>query len=254
MQCRLFLCRDSRGSCVHGFVFLRSILFYTLNGILFSIIYGMIALMMGYLSVFGAPVQAGILSIMLFVTLAVQLSVNRIFLQPSKTLSLVKAVVSDESVPLSVKKQRKYEAYLQAKTDWEKMETKHSAGFDDDGIGTETTMPNKDSSESETRNGSSSSGGGESTQIREAVTRLQGRYRAVLGDDDRLSDLTTSDKLTGPRSDFFIYRQPALNRATWESQPRSYRRELAKRRFDGHGEADIGVDFWEPKSTLFSGL
>jgi hypothetical protein len=54
----------------------------------------------------------------------------------------------------------------------------------------------------------------ESDRIKKAVKRLEQRYQEV----DTILDVTESDR-SGPRPDYFIYRQPFLNRATWEFAP-----------------------------------
>jgi hypothetical protein len=234
-------------------------LFYTMTTILFYILYGMILLMIGYLSVFADGVAAGILSIMLFVTLFVQLSINRIFVKPSRSLSLVKAVSSDKKISpesSNVRRKRKYEQYLRAKREWEALlqcskEEEEDAKIKDKSGGTISATTD---TTAETTAASNNDADRSAQEVRDAVSKLEGRYRIspTSGEDDfdTFSDLTGSEwtDSSGPAQDFFVYRQPSLNRATWESRPRPYRKDMAKRRFDGSGNNSlerIGVDFWD---------
>lgn len=206
--------------------------------------------MTGYLSVFGNPVEAGIFSIMLIVTVAVHLAVHRIFIEPSRTLSLVKAVAADRSADAGILRKRKYDQYVRAKREWEacqRMEDGEgpSAGkmalenFSSEFFGTDS-----DNSPSARR---SSETAQSSDQIRAAIARMEDRFKA--DDYDRLSDLTSSEyDANEPSQRFFIYRQPSLNRATWESRPRPYRQELGYRQeLENLKDRQSGpeLDFWD---------
>lgn len=206
-------------------------LFYTLTSILFYVLYLMIIMVAGYLSIRGSGAMASIFSLLLIITSAVHVSVHRTFVIPSKTLSLAKARISDESNDPRTTKQRKLEAYLKAKAAFEEM-------AQEDGPTTETLtrklLPASDVSTvdddnypSSDVNESSDNSANDADRRRTAMQKLERKYR----EEETFSEVTESDA-SGSRPDFFIYRQPSLNRATWEVSPRSYHRNAEKPRTD----------------------
>lgn len=193
----------------------------------------MIIMVAGYLSIRGSGTMAGIFSLLLFITAIVHVSVHRTFVVPSTTLSLAKARISDESNDARTTKQRKLEAYLKAKAVFEEMEQEDGTRTE---ILTRKLLPGSDVSRtdddddpSSDANESPSNSVADADRRRRATEKLEQLYR----EEDTFSEVTESDAV-GPRPDFFIYRQPALNRTTWEVSPRSYRdhRNLEKRGSD----------------------
>lgn len=154
--------------------------FYILNNILFFILYFTLVVVAGYLSLHGSGSMAGIYSILLVVTIAVQRAIHFNFVEPSRTLALKAACASDRKAGLSA-----------AKTEDEEDGSDISMGLQVDG----TFSTNCDDANFE-------------------AAVFEKRY----GNRDAVSDMTD---ISG---DFFVYRQPSLNRSTWEVAPRPYRR------------------------------
>jgi len=199
-------------------------LFYTLSSILFYVLYIIILIIAGYFSLHGSAAMAIVLLLMIPVACFVQRGVYKTFVRPSKTLSLTKAVISDNARDKRSKRERKLQEYLRAKMDLEQAEEEEesqqheleakllpqsSAIFhvDEDYSGTsrrETLTSREENVPSD--------------QTQQAVERIERRYRPY----DSMSEVTESDG-SGPGPDFFVYRQPSLNRATWEVSPRPYR-------------------------------
>ena len=202
-------------------------LFYTITGILFFLLYCSIILLAGYFSLFGHGAMAGVSSILIFITIGVQRGINKTFKEPSQTLALTKALEFDSS--RSSARDRALKEYLRAKSFLEEYENgathRPGTGAGDDELAHLLSLQGggDGAEESQTSN---------SDDVRNAVARIERRYR----DDDCMSDLT-GDTDDGPAADFFIYRQPSLNRATWETVPRSYWESLQKDYTE--------VDFWQ---------
>jgi hypothetical protein len=203
-------------------------LFYTYTTMFFFVLYLIILMIIGYLSQHGSPVMAGIFSIVLFIVLVVQIGFYQTFLVPSKTLSLTEARLSDEKRDQRSPRERKLEQYQQVKAELEKLE-EEGGGMRRRLTQKLLTRPNyqmegEDEEAHESESNETLEAGGqfqtstESERIKKAVRRLEQRYKEA----DTMSDITESDR-SGPRPDFFIYRQPDLNRATWEFAPRPYR-------------------------------
>lgn len=170
---------------------------YTLNTILFGTLYLVAVIICSYLGSHGSTAMGGIFSLQIFVIASVHHEINKKFVLTSKSLSLVKAHSSDETSDGLTPFERKKKAVVDAQKNLE-----------------EYTL---DESKSESM--------GTSEREQAALLRIQNRYqekRRGSMSTGEVSDVTESHA-SGDKNDFFIYRQPSLNRATWEVAPRSYR-------------------------------
>lgn len=202
-------------------------LFYHLSTIVFFILYLVTLIVIGYLSRYGTGAMAGLFAIVLLIILVTHLKVMHTFVEPSRMLSLAKARMIDDTMDRRNSNQRKLDAYRRAKADLRGLEdsegqchgrTEHSlmnsllehSALDDD----EESPLLSDDESIETFTDSQ----------RKAIAdkRMQMRYR----EHDSVSDFT--DEEYDPGNDFFIYRQPSLNRVTWELSPRPYRQRFCK--------------------------
>jgi hypothetical protein len=216
--------------------------------------YAMIVILMGYLTVFGNSAEVGLLSINLFVTVAVHRAIFRIFVHPSTMLSLVKAAQSDRelsyrSSPVTKTKfdqapgPQEGEAVNQGALSGDILPRRPS-WCDDLSIACGTSTTHADNTVSEI----SHSAATESIPNTEQLDRANAKSEEKEDPEDpprpgAVSDWSASSD--GRGSDIFIYRQPCLNRATWESRPRPYRRKLAKDRQENCSTDNLGVDFWK---------
>ena len=196
------------------------LLFYTLNNVLFYIIYLLILLISSYLSLHGTGTMAGVFAVLLFVVALVHIDIHGTFVIPSKSLSLTKARLSDQkSKPDPRDRANDMKAddddsnqllrQLRQRRDTIDEESLRNSLFPLDSLRT--------SHSSRKEAGTAKEGLlSESVLLQKAIERMERRY---VEDLSELSDTEAS----GPARDFFIYRQPSLNRATWEVAPRPYR-------------------------------
>eukprot|EP00934_Nitzschia_sp_Nitz4_P002789 Nitzschia sp. Nitz4//scaffold387_size12074//3359//7349//NITZ4_009001-RA/size12074-augustus-gene-0.7-mRNA-1//1//CDS//3329549970//2779//frame0 len=198
-------------------------LFYSLTEMLFYLLYGLILLLSGYCSLFGTSAMTGVSAMLMFVTIGVHIGINRTFRVPSLTLPLTKAVEFDNGKDSA--KGQAIRQFLRAKATLENIEREerekkrpaipkrglsrgnHSKlDFSAVELGCGTDGSTSKATQDE-----------DSEVIQEAIAKLERKYK----EDDSMSELTGTTESGTPR-DFFVYRQPALNRATWETVPRPY--------------------------------
>lgn len=201
-------------------------LFYCLSTILFLVLYMVVLIIVGYLSLRGTAAMAGLFGGMLLIILLTQVHIHRTFVVPSRTLSLAKARIIDdgksaihqgrkkdtEDTPRTAvgprRRHRRSNSLIQSLLE--------NAGDDlDEDTDTADLSDSNDTVESETRRAL-------------ADRRMQERYREM----DTMSDVTDEDS---QGIDFFIYRQPSLNRVTWELSPRPYRERI---------DRDVHCEIW----------
>jgi len=215
-------------------------LFYTLSNILFSCLYLIILVVAGSLSTHGTNAAAVTFLVpLLAVTISVHRRIQNTFVEPSMTLSLARARAFDEqneqrttfpkknigphmeSMNMKILTQVAAAAEENA-TNWERSDSNLSFS-DDDSRSQDTAL-----SEYELR--------------RIASERMQSRYpeERVNGASGMIDSEWSSDA----PPDYFVYRQPSLDRETWESSPQPYRKQIMRRRRDPvtAGDADESVD------------
>ncbi|KAL7559351.1 hypothetical protein ACA910_009358 [Epithemia clementina (nom. ined.)] len=210
-------------------------LFYTLNKVMFVVLYFLVLVLGSYLSLRGTEAMAALFAVPLLVMIAVvHVDVNRTFVAPSTTLSLARACVSDTVTGGLSVRERKLNNFLAAK-ELERLATFDEERGDDDEI-MQLLLPSRPPGmevsvvDISTGSGQSSSGEGasdEEARRRKAIQEMERRYQ----EDDAetsVSDVAESDVASKNNSNFFIYRQPSLNRATWEVTPRPYRENLTR--------------------------
>lgn len=170
---------------------------YTLNAVLFATLYLVIIIICSYLGSHGSTAMAGVFFLQIFIVAGVNHEINRRFVRTSKTLSLTKAQSSDERKDGLSQLERKQRNFLEAKEELQK-------------FGQSTISEDSFSSSEEEK----------------AIRRMQKRYEDVSGSstEGAVSEVTQSQFSSSRSStDFFVYRQPSLNRSTWEVAPRPYR-------------------------------
>ena len=208
-------------------------MFYTLSTILFSVLYIILVFSAVYFSVHGSKAVAGVYSVLLGITYYVNCDLHRTFVKPSKTLSLAKARAVDEANDSRTPYERKLQNYESARQALENFETKteiedKEADFFEKLLA--SPIPNPQIFEDVDVEGSIGSGfrsedgrnASEVDQRVKLVARMQRLYPQDQG-GDCLSDISDDEASGAPARGIFIYRQPALNRATWEVAPRPYR-------------------------------
>lgn len=197
-------------------------LFYHLSTIVFFILYLVVLIVIGYVSHHGTGSMAGVLSVMLLIILVAQLHVHRTFVVPSRTLSLAKARLMDDAKYARNRKQYKLDAYRRAIAELQEEDDDEN----EDGVGRHSDHrlmrslledhAADDMDDEVTPDESDSDSLYHESRRELADKRMQQRYQ------ESVSDVT--DEYEG--NDFFIYRQPSLNRVTWEVSPRPYRKRL----------------------------
>lgn len=219
-------------------------LFYTISNIIFYVLYMIIAVIGAYLAVNGGG-EIGVLYLLLLgVVFFVQRDVERTFVIPSKMLSLAKARVFDEKQDTRSWKEKTKDAFLKAKKAYKNAEKDekalgHSDHFDAQAQNLMRPL--------HYRTDSSKSLGSDSNHV--SVTaprrgRKKGCVETQTGDaalsavemfnkrytDENAFDTEDEDgnPKAAPGTDFFIYRQPTLNKTTWETQPKAYRDGLER--------------------------
>lgn len=209
-------------------------LFYELTAILFCCIYIIVLVIVGYLSVHGTGAMAGIFSVLLLIVMFVHLQVHQTFIAPSKTLSLALARTSDDNKDrhrpsLSQKEpDSKFNCTEECRAEITSLLKPNFDGMDEDsGTVGSKTVPSTETGNSNQKEGDDLYS---AERTRTADQRMQARYGES---DDTFSDISGSDS-SWSKPDFFIYRQPSLNRATWELEPRPYR-DSFKNTSDGKG-------------------
>ena len=218
-------------------------LFYTISKIVFYVLYMIIIVVAAYLAVNGNGKIGGLYLILLGVVFIVQRDVEETFVVPSKMLSLTKARAFDETQDTRSWKEKAKEAFLKAKNVFEKAEKDekelgHSNHFDPRAenlmrplIGRSNSTDSLSSGLSDhgpanaPRRGRKRGGFVESGDVVDAVELFNKRYT-----DENAFDTEDEDgnPKAAPGSDFFIYRQPTLNKTTWETQPKAYRDGLER--------------------------
>ncbi|KAL7559352.1 hypothetical protein ACA910_009358 [Epithemia clementina (nom. ined.)] len=202
---------------------------------MFVVLYFLVLVLGSYLSLRGTEAMAALFAVPLLVMIAVvHVDVNRTFVAPSTTLSLARACVSDTVTGGLSVRERKLNNFLAAK-ELERLATFDEERGDDDEI-MQLLLPSRPPGmevsvvDISTGSGQSSSGEGasdEEARRRKAIQEMERRYQ----EDDAetsVSDVAESDVASKNNSNFFIYRQPSLNRATWEVTPRPYRENLTR--------------------------
>lgn len=239
-------------------------LFYTLSNIIFFVVYMIVVIIAAFFSLHGSGVLAGVFCLLLFITYYVQRDIHRTFVVPSRTLSLSKARAFDadrrdrqSGREQNMAELRRLQKRVEELKKWRSSSEDGKAtavvaeeeeAEDDrensvirylhhDNFAAELDRNNTQSvglSDSERSSHStrrqvalgsatdSELGLDEEEHRRRLMNRFQPRYQ-----EDAVSDLSTSES-NGPGSDFFIYRQPSLNRATWELAPRPYRKKILR--------------------------
>lgn len=224
-------------------------LFYTISKIVFYVLYMIITVVAAYLAVNGSGTIGGLYIILLGVVFVVQRDVEHTFVVPSKMLSLTKARAFDESQDTRSLKEKAKEAFLKAKNLYEKAEKDekdlgHSDHFDARAESLTRPLLNRTNSVDSLSSGVSQhepvsaprrgrkrggfvdtqSGDGASSIV-DAVELFNKRYT-----DENAFDTEDEDgnPKAAPGTDFFIYRQPTLNKTTWETQPKAYRDGLER--------------------------
>lgn len=204
-------------------------LFYSLSTIRFLILYMVVLIIVGYLSLHGTTQMAGVFAGMLLVILATQIHVHRTFVVPSRKLSLAKARLIDNArghVDQDVAN-RHVHACSQIGASFDGDNYHHHPQSDNNLVQSLLDNAGEDLDEdtADVSFGSNDAMGSESLRAL-ADKRMQDRYR----EQDSVSDVTDEFR----DADFFIYRQPSLNRVTWELAPRPYRQ-----RFDRDEHCEI---------------
>lgn len=214
-------------------------LFYTLSNILFCVLYMIIVILVGYLLAHGAEIAAIVLLLLVPVTYYIQRDVYHTFVKPSKTLSLVKARVADDSYDRRTPYEAKLQQFLEIKRELEEIYSKVGENKESDIAREKEKLFPGDMLTEEKEDGvdeppekravadgdDNASTVFDSEERRQAAERMQRRYVETGGDN--VSDITGCER-SDARADFFIYRQPSLNRATWESRPRQYREAVQR--------------------------
>lgn len=214
-------------------------MFYTISNTLFYVLYIIILLIVFFLSVNAGRVIAGMFSTAIIATYYVHRDVEATFVEPSRTLSLAKARASDESQDARPLKQRKYDDYVKAKKDYDdavKRDLESSLHGKDVRFSERLRLlPRRESadyasdSEHAAPPGPRRGGRRQDRIMLDAVEAFNERYNRddVFADSDDENPVTNNRTSTNS-SDFFIYRQPSLNKATWEMTPKAYREGLER--------------------------
>jgi small-conductance mechanosensitive channel len=197
-------------------------LFYYISTIIFLILYLVVLIIVGYLSLHGTAAMAGVSCVMLLIIVVTQLHVHRTFVQPSRTLSLAKARIIDDEKYSRNHKHRKLNSYRRGDgRQQDDCDENRRRPVDNSLIDSLLEHAVHDVDDEETQMLSDDSLDTTSLMERElADKRMQERYQEH---DSSVSDVTDE---YASASDFFIYRQPSLNRVTWELAPRPYRKRL----------------------------
>ena len=214
-------------------------LFYTLNRVMFVVLYFLVLVIGSYLSLHGDGAMAGLFAtILLLVTGLVQGDIYRTFVVPSTTLSLAKACVSDNFKSGLTIREKKLNNYLAAKEELEQMAANDDEDSENDNENLmEMLLPPRPGmimSRDQSSGSGKDSDAVEDTTSNETALRIQAiremeqRYQQNDETEGSVSDFTESEASVHLKSDFFIYRQPSLNRATWEISPRPYRDNLSR--------------------------
>lgn len=205
-------------------------LFYTLTGILFNVLYFIILLIAGYFSIHAPRGTTGLLLLLIPVTALVHRNVHNTFIVPSRILSLAKArhfdaQTSNTFLSSREEKLREIERLQQQVYDLDQ----ESGSEKDKDLTNEPLLPMFTGFDDRRTNSLESSfeasiANFPEEQKQRALDKMRQRYSAN-GDDDNISDFTDSEVGTQAEYNktFFIYRQPSLNRGTWEIGPRPYR-------------------------------
>jgi hypothetical protein len=228
-------------------------LFYTVSDIIFYVLYMINIVIAGYLSVHGTSILAGFFSAILFITILVHRDVHKTFVEPSKTLALTKARAFDETRDPRGLRDRKHENYMRAKKEYEEATLKESEEKEDDDCeggdmskrlfkrllprtssgdySVVSSCPGTAVSDHKKR---SSMQMADVDTLEDAVARFNQRYNEDELFDAFEDDENPNESNTAAQSNatFFIYRQPSLNRATWEVIPKSYRDDVEREQDD----------------------
>lgn len=231
-------------------------LFYTMSNILFFVLYMIILLMIFFFSVNGSSTVAGLFSVMLWMTLYVQLDVQKTFVAPSRTLSLAKARAFDDAQDTRPLKDRKFDEYQKARKAYEEVKRSEDRAIAQgkraptspmshrlrvlprvdscDELSADSRHDFQRTSGHGTRAGRRAGVGIVPAAIHEFNERYNGDEAFYDSEDDEDPHDASVNKLSH-NADFFIYRQPSLNKATWEMTPKSYRTGL---------ERDEAAELW----------
>jgi hypothetical protein len=219
-------------------------LFYTISSTLFSVLYMIILLIVFFFSVNGSRGVGIVFSLMLLVTYYVQCDVEKTFVGPSKTLSLAKARAFDESQDTRSERERKHDEYIKAEKAYKDAEQNEEEDGTNGGI-TERLrlLPRRSSGEfsADSDHAPKFRRGGKrinnSDHVTDTVQAFNDRYQHddLFTDSVHSGDEEKPGNKTRNNSDLFIYRQPTLNKATWEMTPKSYREGL---------ERDESAELW----------
>lgn len=205
-------------------------LFYTMSNILFIVTYLVILVLAGSLSAHGTGGGAIAFLLLLPITYFVQRVIFKTFVKPSMTLSLARARAFDEQNDKRTPYERKWQKYRDAKKELENISVSdHGSGeklltlvtdaatglkSDETSGASPPILPDQNRTLDEDHLTES--------QLRKiALLSMQRRYQ----ENESMSDVTDDCAF-----DFFVYRQPSLNQATWEYGPRPYRKNVVRRR------------------------
>jgi len=216
-------------------------LFYSLSDTVFNILAMIQAVVAAYLAANGGGKVAIFFAITIFINLMVRSDVQRTFVIPSKTLSLNKARASDESQDKRSLKERKFDEYVEARKAYEKAKKEQNEMDSSDGDPSRKALfkpllPRVDSSEfsiesmespppvAPARRGKKR----DTTRRLSAVELFNIRYNEEQLLEEFDEENQAKKETNNDSSDFFIYRQPSLNKATWETTPKPYREGLER--------------------------
>jgi hypothetical protein len=163
--------------------------------------------------------MASVFILMLAATIMVHKAIQGTFVQPSRTLALTKARVSDEGKERerACKPRSRSLSHLKSvKKSFRDGDT--TTRFTSDASERKSLMDSADGLSDEEMDEETN----EETKRRLAVEKIEKRYERPS------SSLSHAEqgKRSSSSGDYFIYRQPSMNRATWEVSPRPYRDDI----------------------------
>lgn len=227
---------------------------YNLNRTVFVICYIAITMFGILLSLKQAPIMAPSFFFgMMAITVIVDRKITKKFVQPSITLALTNARIIDEDNKRKEERHRRYEEYRAAKLEKKRQASKEAKAEKeqnwtpinnpkgrDKGVAHQTVPPACDTNLLPSLHASDSQQGGapDSAPKRkpiqfqvfkeESEEQLRQRRAARLAAARGNKIASAGDEENGVGGDnesydFFLYRQPQLNKFLWETKPRPYR-------------------------------
>ena len=229
-------------------------LMYQLSRTVFSILYFSICIFSILLGLKSMRIAAiAFLVVMMVITVLVDKNITYLFVKPSLNLALSNARVIDEEIKIQKERDRLYEEYKKArakkkKEDYTMLKLKkinktiYETEGDDDGdtnaspnmsympstlfagskITTNTSSNDSNNPSSDRERVSFSA----DVKILPSISSPRRRKKILTKDDDAtLSQSENIEVVAGNSSDsddFYLYRQPSLNKDLWETEPRAY--------------------------------